>query len=241
MESKAMVNHWASVCRDCAGKVARSALRILGQCWLCGQSDPIYAGCCNTCFADLPRPPPVSLRPRSADDHCQVWLAALYYQVPVDTWVYQFKFRAQPSLARHLAVLIAAQVLVYHKQQRKPLPRLLVPVPMPLQRWQQRGYNQALLLCRELSLLLGVPCVNVLCLREDANREPRIQHQLSRSQRQQRMATRYRCNTVIGGGHIAVVDDVITSGSTVNAAAVALLDAGADEVSGWALAYTPAE
>lgn len=212
--------------------------RILGQCWHCGQRGINYCGCCSVCFADLPRTPPQNLRPVKAPDYCQTWLAALFYQPPVDHWVSQYKFRGHYGLAHDFALLLSGQVLAFHRYHRRPLPSLLVPVPMSHARWRRRGYNQAKTLCQAVSKVLGIPYLDVL----DVN--PAVQavtqHQLSANQREQAMRHRYRLRTSMRATHVAVIDDVITTGSTLNAAAIALLEGGVDEVSGWALAYTPA-
>lgn len=215
--------------------LAHSA-RIVGQCWLCDQPAQYYCGCCQVCFADLPRPPPRNLRPATSPDYCHTWLAALYYQAPVEGWVKRFKFHAQPMLMRPFATLIAAQVVAYHKQQRCALPDYIVAVPMSFQRWQKRGYNQAQLLAEQLSTLLGIPLGNVL----ETNRQRAQQHQLSKASRMVNMEGAYRVNQPVATAHWALVDDIITTGATLNSAALALTEAGAEQVSGWALAYTPA-
>ena len=212
--------------------------RILGQCWHCGQHGVYHAGCCTVCFADLPRTPPHNLRPAQSPDYCQTWVAALFYQPPVDHWVSQFKFRGHYALTRHFALLVSGQVLAYHRQHKRPLPALLVPVPMSHARWRQRGFNQAKVLCQSISDLLGIPFADVLAVNPAV--QAMTQHQLSAREREQAMRYRYQLNSRMSAAHVAVIDDVITTGSTINAAAIALLEGGVAEVSGWALAYTPA-
>lgn len=211
--------------------------RIVGQCWLCGQPCQLHCGCCQLCFADLPRPPPRNLRPLTSPDYCHTWLAALYYQAPVEGWIKRFKFQAQPMLLRPFATLIAAQVIIYHKQQRLALPDYITAVPMSFQRWQQRGYNQAQLLAEYLSELLGIPLMHTLELR----RQSLHQHQLGKVSRLANMEGAYKVKSPVAAAHWAVVDDIITTGATLTSAALALSHAGAEQVSGWALAYTPAE
>ena len=212
--------------------------RLLGQCWQCGQRGIYYGGCCAVCFADLPRTPPQNLRPAYSPDYCQTWLAALFYQPPVNQWMAHYKFRGHYGLAHDFAVLIGGQVLAFHRFHKRPLPSLLVPVPMSHARWRRRGYNQAKVLCQALSELLGIPYADAL----DVNpATPAVtQHHLNASEREQAMRHRYQLVKCLNAAHVAVVDDVITTGSTLNAAAIALLEGGVDEVSGWALAYTPA-
>lgn len=212
--------------------------RILGQCWHCGQRGIYYCGCCAVCFADLPRTPPQNLRPGQAPDYCRTWLAALFYQPPVDHWVSQYKFHSHYGLADDFALLLSGQVLAFHRYHKRLLPSILIPVPMSHTRWRRRGYNQAKTLCQAVSKVLGIPYLDVLDINPAA--QAVTQHQLSARQREQAMGHRYRLRTPVRAAHVALIDDVITTGSTLNAAAIALLEGGVDEVSGWALAYTPA-
>ena len=213
--------------------------RMVGQCWHCGQSGVYQCGCCTVCFQDLPRAPPRNLRPAQALDYCRTWLAAMYYQAPIDYWMYQYKFYGQYNLAQAFAPLISAQVLAFHKATQRCLPSVLVPVPMSNARWRRRGYNQARTLCQAISCVLGIPFVDSLVVNPRA--PALIQHRLSAREREQTLSQRFLVRQVIDVSHVAVIDDVITTGSTLNAAALALLEAGVDEVSGWALAYTPAQ
>lgn len=207
-----------------------------GLCWLCDSGSPLYCGCCRTCFNDLPRLPPVNLRPVRADDYCSTWLAALRYCAPVRGWIYQCKYQTVARLAGYFAMLIVAQVTVYHRQQRLLLPDALMAVPMSVKRFGQRGFNQADLIARSVSRILGIPFVDGL-VRVGGEHQ---QHALNRSQRAQNMADAVRITAPVAAlenKHVAIIDDVITTGATVNAAACALLEGGVGWVSGWALAH----
>lgn len=239
-----MVHDWRALGREFSVRMRRTAQ---GYCWLCGYANAVICGCCTTCFADLPRLAPANLRPAGASDHCLYWLAAASYQPPVDRWLQQFKFQQQPALAKYFAALIAAQALAFHKQQRMRLPQCLTSVPMPNQRWRQRGYNQAALLGREVSRMLGIPYQDCVSIQGHKGEHFTAQHRLSASARAQAMQQRFivrEADTfahLASLEHVAVIDDVITTGNTISAVALALLEAGVGMVSGWALAYTPAE
>lgn len=210
---------------------------ILGQCWLCDQPGKLTCGCCDTCFADLPRVAPINLRPKDQDDFCHTWLAACTYEKPLQAWLQAFKFNAQPALTKSFATLIAAQAVIFHKQQQAKLPRLICSVPMSWQRWRKRGYNQAELLAKGVAKILGIPYQPLLIRRAGEH----SQHSLGKTQRFANMKNAFESKVELEGGHIVVVDDIITTGATLNSAALALLEAGADQVSGWAVAYTPAD
>lgn len=205
-----------------------------GVCWLCMSRDQLLCGCCATCFADLPRLPPVNLKPALADDHSRVWIAALKYQPPVDRWIHAFKFAQTPALASALAVLLSAQVMSYYKQEKRLLPEALVTVPMGAARWRQRGYNQAALLAKAVATTLGLPLLDVVQRRDGKA----TQHTLDKGGRLANMEHAFQVAMAMPQRRLAVIDDIITTGATVNGVAAALSGQGVAEVDAWALAYT---
>jgi competence protein ComFC len=113
---------------------------------------------------------------------------------------------------------------------------LVTPVPLGVARLSQRGYNQAALLARPLSLAHGLPYhTNALT----KVRETRSQVGLSANERHQNVADAFKGDPRVSKGKcILVIDDVTTSGATLNACASALLQAGASRVYGLTLART---
>ncbi|CAB0150661.1 Orotate phosphoribosyltransferase [Pseudidiomarina piscicola] len=211
-----------------------------GCCWLCKQGllSCEQQGLCRSCFADLPRLPPNSLRwrgPPQADGYGRYWFAALAWQCDSQRLVRDFKFRRCPELASVLAPLLAAHVYACYQQHRQCWPDLIVAMPMSRVRWRKRGYNQAALLATELAQLLQLPFAAGLLRRLNDEGQ---QHQLSRTQRWQAMAHALHCTRSVKGLTIAVVDDVLTTGASVTAAAAALQRRGAKAVDVWALCYT---
>ncbi len=126
---------------------------------------------------------------------------------------------------------------------------LVTPVPLHWRRRWSRGYNQAERIARPLARALGVPCLPVLRRR----RPTRPQVGLPRRERLAnprgafapwRLASLGRSPSAgrgIAGRRILLVDDVVTSGATIGAAAKALLAAGAERVAAVAAARTPAD
>jgi len=118
------------------------------------------------------------------------------------------------------------------------LPALLCPVPLGPQRLAQRGYNQALEIARPLARALGVALHPRLLAR---TRETAAQSSIAPEQRRQNIAHAFALDdpALVAGRHIGVVDDVMTSGQTLNALAEELKHCGAARVSNLVFARTP--
>lgn len=202
-----------------------------GACWLCCLRAELTAGLCQTCYGDLPRLAP---QPLVADhEHTRMWLAALAYQQPVERWIHDFKFNGISGLSRHMAPLLAAQAVKVYQREQIYLPEVLVPVPLSERRWFHRGYNQSQLLAAELSKILSIP------LQEPLNkRHTGENHRLTASQRRRNLAEAFYWREPLLAKRVAIVDDVITSGATVEAMAAVLRQENCI-VDAWGLAYTP--
>jgi len=209
------------------------------HCLLCGVPSGRDEPLCTPCKTDLPRLqlaceqcalplPELGLcgacqRHPPAFQRC---VCPLLYREPVTTLITALKFRRRLETAALLAGLIAARV----QRNGDTLPELLIPVPLHPQRLRERGYNQALLLARPLSHRLNLPLENTACRR--------IRHQptqlgLSRAQRKRNLRSAFTVTGLAAVKHVAIVDDVLTTGSTANALASALTAAGVPRVDLW--------
>jgi len=115
-------------------------------------------------------------------------------------------------------------------------PGLVVPVPLEPHRLRQRGYNQALLLARELARQLGGECDQKI-LRK--TRKTAAQHELPAQVRRSNLSGVFAASSAVQGQKILLVDDVMTTGATVDACSRALVAAGAVEVRVAVLARSP--
>lgn len=212
-----------------------------GYCWICRQPMAVgdHGGFCSVCLRDLPRLPPGCLRWRCLRPELALgrhWFAALSWQPEVQQLVHRFKFRSSPELARLLAPLLAAQVRHCYRDRAAAWPDLIVAMPLTYKRWCERGYNQAGLLGQELQPLLQIPFAPGLLRRLYDDKT--AQHQSSVTERWTNMLSSMHCTRDVTGLTVAVVDDVLTTGASVSAAAQALLKRGAKAVDAWTLAYT---
>jgi ComF family protein len=189
---------------------------------------------CAACQAGLPRSPawagPVPSTHAGFDRVCCPWA----YGWPVDQLVRALKFNGERSHARLLGTLL---VLERHALG-PPWPQLLVPVPLHPLRLRERGYNQAAELARHAARAAALP------LRAQALerlRSTRPQSGLGAAGRAANVAGAFRATLrtpgiPMAGVHVALVDDVVTTGNTAAAAAQALRAAGAAQVELWAVA-----
>lgn len=106
-------------------------------------------------------------------------------------------------------------------------PDAVVPIPLHRTRLLERGYNQSALICEGFASTLKVPVDNRSLVRIRATHS---QTSLSRSRRQKNLENVFECSTSVRGLRILVIDDVLTTGATLNEAARAILRAGAVEV-----------
>jgi ComF family protein len=157
-------------------------------------------------------------------------VAALAYAFPADTLVHALKFRGELALAPMLADMLFENISNSEKID------LVVPVPLSPQRLRGRGYNQAAEIARRLEV--RAPLELFLCER---GRDTAAQTDLPWSERRRNVRGAFRCTRPIPGGTVAVVDDVMTTGATLDEIASVLKDAGAARVVNWVVARTYVE
>ncbi len=212
------------ICRERAGNG-------IELCDACAQSLPWSGNACRrcalplaggdtTCGACLRRPPPL-------DDV----RAAFIYGFPLDRLLPRFKFHRDLAAGALLADCLARSVA--------PLPRpdALVPVPLHRARLRQRGYDQALELARPLARRLAIPLHDALLQRaRDTTPQSRLDAKARR--RNVRSAFAVPANAALPA-HVVLLDDVMTTGATLHAAALALRRAGVARVDAWVCARVP--
>jgi ComF family protein len=179
-------------------------------CPRCALASPAGA-LCGRCLAEPPR--------------YDATLAAFWYRFPVDTLVQALKFRGELALAP----LLASALLEKLNGDKTDY---VVPVPLSKRRLRERGYNQAAEIARRLSRRLELE----LCERIE---DGRPQVELPLAERRKNVRGAFRVRRALDGASVAVVDDVMTSGATLDEIARVLKAAGASRVVNWVVARTP--
>ncbi len=152
------------------------------------------------------------------------------YQYPAKRLIQEFKFNRRPELARCFAKKIKKKLVC-----NRSLPEIIIPVPLHKIRQQERGYNQSLELAKNLAKQLDLIVDGSLCKRTK-NTGP--QSALSAEMRKNNVKGAFKLLKNYPLNHIAIVDDVVTTGSTVNEVASLFIKAGCRRVEVWAIART---
>jgi ComF family protein len=196
------------------------------RCCLCGfEGESPDLDLCAACRDDLPWD--------TATAHGAV--CAFRYEEPVGELIRNLKYHGALANARVLGVLLAQAV----RDRGMPLPALLVPVPLHPARLRERGFNQAAAIARYAGRALGIPVAPHSVRRV---RDTPSQTALDVSARQRNVHGAFATRGArsqrrwSAADHVALVDDVTTTGSTAAALGAVLHDAGVRQVDLWAVA-----
>ena len=205
-----------------------------GSCFLCrGAARGVL---CEDCDAELPRLAQ-PLCPRCAlaspggalcgrclaePPHYDATVAALAYEFPADVLIHALKFRGELALAPFLGSLLPKERLEAD---------VVMAMPLSSERLRERGFNQAV----EIARALGRPLDLGLCTK---TRSTPAQTNLPWSERRRNVRGAFACGRALAGAAVAVVDDVMTTGATLDEIAKTLKAAGAARVTNWVVART---
>jgi ComF family protein len=209
-------------------------------CLLCGafSHDGAWCKACDSTLPYLTAPHcPLCALPTLNGDICgrclkrmpqfDRTLAVFAYAFPLDKLVQALKFGERLMLVNGLADSLAQRVEVR--------PDCIIAMPLHPSRLRGRGFNQSIELARRVANRLDIPLLPHVCQRV---RDTPPQSALKWKERGKNMRNAFICTQDLSGKHVAVVDDVMTSGVSLNEVSVALRNAGAREVSAWVIART---
>lgn len=216
--------HWPGQCLLCYGQPhdARDlclgcqrdlpwAETICGRCGLDSEHSP-----CERCLRE---PPPW-------DAIYPVW----HYGFPLNRLLNAWKHQGRAEAGRCLS-----QLWLQWQQVPQPLPDALIPVPLHWRRRWQRGFDQARILSREWAKAFDIEDIAAISRQQHTP----AQQQLSARQRQRNLQGAFRLRVNQLPAHVALVDDVVTTGTTVSVLCELLHSAGCRRIDVWCLARTP--
>lgn len=236
-----MVSSLSNIAPRILNLCLESVQQRLPHCCLLCLAPGAPAQFCEECEADLPWLPrgrcAVCALPLATGVVCGACLkrpprfdrvaAAFAYRFPVDALIHAFKYGRRLALAQPLGVRLARAV------ERDV--DAIVPMPLAPGRLAERGFNQALEVARVVARRTGIPLLHSAC-RKVVETPP--QAALPWDARARNVRRAFVCDADFDGRRVAVVDDVLTTGATLNELARVLRRAGAAEVVGWVVART---
>ncbi|MDH3450886.1 MAG: ComF family protein [Gammaproteobacteria bacterium] len=218
---------YAPHCLLCGARGSRSR----DICAACALELPVNTHCCDVCAVPLPRS--ANGRHSGTCGRClrrrpkyRRALAAFVYAPPLDYLVRRFKFGGRLECGRLLGQLFAERLA-------DPPVDCLLPVPLHASRLRERGFNQALILAREVARTTSIPVAGELVVRARATP---VQTALSAGERRRNVRAAFEPRGSARGLRVAVVDDVLTTGATVDEVTRVLRRSGAVDVMVYALA-----
>jgi ComF family protein len=208
-------------------------------CHDCDQRLPRNQAPCSRCA--LPCAGMTSTTTSNRCTHCQQHRfyfeqthAPFLMQAGIRDLIHLWKFQHQPQLSPLLASLFISAML---PTPPSPSSLLLVPIPTQWRRQLHRGFDHTRVLAQAIAATYPHSLTVKPWLRHTRSGAP--QHRLSRLARWRNQQERFVVNERVQGRRVVLLDDVMTTGATVNAAAGTCLEAGAKQVTVWCLARTP--
>lgn len=218
-------------------------------CILCHANCPTPLALCAGCRADLPWLSHACIQcgvplPEEADTpFCGACLftpppfehtvALFHYQSPLDRLITGLKFHNRLINSRILGCLMAEQLHLHLQNHAKP--ELIIPVPLHKSRLRKRGFNQALEIARYISTQLHIKVRPSLCQRK---RHTQPQSQLPATLRRNNVKGAFSIRKSLQVKHVAIVDDVVTTGNTITELAKVLKQNGVEIIEVWCVART---
>ncbi len=216
---------------------------IPATCVLCGCDVPGKLDLCAPCRAELPSVPrpcprcglPLETQTENECGACVAQppaftrtLAPFRYEDPVRHLVLALKFNRKLYVARVLGELMAQ-----HYAQQEARPDIIMPVPLHSGRLRARGFNQALELARPVAAHLRIPIDVHTCMRI---RGTAAQSDLPADQRVKNIKGAFEMREALRARRVAIVDDVMTTGATVDELSRTLIAGGVEDVQVWVCA-----
>lgn len=228
-----------------------SLKRKLQTCYLCGcHSSELI---CDTCHHDMlflfkdnftfkpvfTRTRDILEQPAIADklvhDHIDHLFTPFAYQWPISQLIKDLKFSRKLLLADYLADVIAQQ-FTHDLSPQVSIPEAIIPMPIHYKRYRIRKYNQCHLIAKRLNAKLNLPVLSDICSRKI---NTQAQTELTGNKRRKNTKEAFLCKAITEYEHVVILDDVVTTGATVNSLAHAIRCANSHiKIDVWAVAIS---
>ncbi len=227
-------NMWISCCHICSIPLHTTnstsfATEKVNLCTACQASLPLLTTHCISCAK------PLAIHTQRHCGACQKnpplyekVVTPFHYAPPLQPLIGELKFAGQLHRAKLLGKLLLPWLEEAYKEAA--LPQYLIPIPLHKKRLRQRGYNQALEIAKPLARSLKLPLKAQLLTRV---KDTQAQARLRLKTRQHNVKQAFSVTKPLHGQHIALLDDVMTTGHTINAACHALKKAGCSRIDVW--------
>ena len=211
-------NQRRDLCRQCQKELPTSP----HTCQQCGIAFPSthHPYRCGQCILHPP--------------HFENTVVGFNYHTPIDRWLKQFKFHKKGLYARILTEIYGEKLARMLEEHPENEPQVIVPMPLHWRRLTQRGFNQAYIIAQQLSQQLHIPILKQTTVTR--TKYTHAQSSLNLQSRQRNVCGAFSAQNFYGIDHVAIIDDIITTGNTVNALSQELKLHGVRRVSIWALA-----
>ena len=222
---------------------------LKSNCVLCNAFTDGAISLCGACRIDLPRIEHAckrcALPMRSGNNdgsmvcgacmsqknHFDYAESLFFYENPIDYLIGQMKFHQQLSVAAVLADLL--KNYFGKKELEHGMPQLIIPMPLYKKRLVERGFNQSVEIAKPLAKLLEIPIAKELVER---SKPTKPQTHLNKKQRRDNVLGCFEIINQPTASHIVILDDVVTTGATVNELAKVLKKTGVKKIGVWSLA-----
>lgn len=176
---------------------------------------------CESCLRNLPR------------NFSSEIFAPFKYQEPISNFIASLKFGEKLPYAKLVSELMFEPLLEYYKNREKP--EIIIPVPLHKKRLRERGFNQALEIVKPLAKKLTIPIDCNFVMR---TKNTLAQSSLSEKDRKTNIKNAFNIIQSVNYKHVAIIDDVITTGNTINELCKLLRENGITKIDIWCVAKT---
>lgn len=184
------------------------------NCKQCGITTPESETVCTQCTIN---PPPFDYT-----------FCLFNYEEPISSFITQLKFNCNLIMAK-----LFSQYWIDYFQNQKDMPELIIPVPLHYKRLKERGFNQALEIAKPIGNYFNIPIDTRICIKLK-NTAP--QSSLSAAKRRNNLKNAFGLSYSIDQQHVAILDDVMTTGNTASEIALLLKKVGVARVDVWCCA-----